>query len=327
MRYEVCRRAKIICGALVSGTAVLLFGAQASLLAAGNCSFKRSPAITLRNMGPCQFDIERLSFTGDPEQQATCLLTPVQRVGRLGPSLRGLPSPLAGRVGQSVDQGVREALRKVLVRSPDSAPVADSLDRGISSARDQEGRSHRAQYFVIHDTSSPNFANLPWPKNIDTDAKINDLRRYACDNDIERAHAFVNRAGAIFMAHDFDVPWRATKFEMATNFAEALKGLFLHIELIQPRRRDPRYRGRNDFLAPEPGFTEAQYDSLALLYATASVRAGAWLIPAFHAVIDEGIRDKHDDPQNFELARFADSLERLLARLKVQDATVRPIDP
>ena len=48
----------------------------------------------------------------------------------------------------------------------------------------------------------------------------------------------------------------------------------------------------------------------------ASVRTGAWLIPAFHAVIDEGIYDKHDDPQNFELEAFAASLEKLLARLK-----------
>jgi hypothetical protein len=47
----------------------------------------------------------------------------------------------------------------------------------------------------------------------------------------------------------------------------------------------------------------------------ASVRAGSWLIPAYHSVIDEGISNKHDDPQNFELASFAASLERLMAEL------------
>jgi hypothetical protein len=39
------------------------------------------------------------------------------------------------------------------------------------------------------------------------------------------------------------------------------------------------------------------------------------MIPAFHAVLDDGIRNKHDDPQNFELAAFAGSLDRLLAAL------------
>jgi hypothetical protein len=45
-------------------------------------------------------------------------------------------------------------------------------------------------------------------------------------------------------------------------------------------------------------------------------RAGRWLIPAFHAVIDEGIYDKHDDPQNFEFAVFDENLEKLLDRLR-----------
>jgi hypothetical protein len=126
---------------------------------------------------------------------------------------------------------------------------------------------------------------------------------------------FINRAGAIMLAHDFEMPWRATKFEMATNFGSALKGLFLHIELIQPRRRDPKFGRRNDYIAPQPGFTPAQYDALAVVYTVASVRAGFWMIPAFHAVLDEGIRNKHDDPQNFELDAFAGSFERLISEL------------
>ena len=64
----------------------------------------------------------------------------------------------------------------------------------------------------------------------------------------------------------------------------------------------------NDADAPEPGFTKKQYDRLALLYITASVRKGAYLIPGFHACVDQGIRNSHDDPQNFELPRFFQSL-------------------
>jgi hypothetical protein len=47
------------------------------------------------------------------------------------------------------------------------------------------------------------------------------------------------------------------------------------------------------------------------------VRAGFWLIPVFHGVIDEGIYNKHDDPQNFEIAAFGESLTRLRDRLAV----------
>jgi hypothetical protein len=168
----------------------------------------------------------------------------------------------------------------------------------------------------MHDTSSPNFGRRELPPDINTDAKINSLARFRCANHIELAHVFINRTGAVYVGHDFSVPWRATKFERATNFATALKGLFVHIELVQPRRSEPGRGWHNDFQAPVPGFSEAQYERLALVYIVASVRAGRWLIPAFHAVIDEGIYDKHDDPQNFEFARFNEKLDGLLERLK-----------
>ena len=120
------------------------------------------------------------------------------------------------------------------------------------------------------------------------------------------------------LGHDFEIPWRETKLERAPLFAGALKGLFLHVELIQPRRRAPGRGRRNDAMAPTPGFTTAQYDRLALLYTIASVRAGRWMIPAFHAPIDYGIRGGHDDPQNFEIAAFARSLHALTQQLQTQ---------
>jgi hypothetical protein len=106
---------------------------------------------------------------------------------------------------------------------------------------------------------------------------------------------------------------------MATNFEGALKGLFLHVELVQPRKRHPKFRGDNDYLAPQPGFTSEQYDALALTYTVASLRAGQWLIPAYHAVLDKGIPDGHDDPQNFDLDAFAGSLARLLDALQTPE--------
>ncbi len=114
------------------------------------------------------------------------------------------------------------------------------------------------------------------------------------------------------------VPWRSTKeFERALFFGTALKGLFIHVEMSQPRRGGPGHHA-TDSAAPNPGFSVAQYDRRALLYTIASVRAGEWLIPAFHAVIDNDTRGGHDDPQNFELAAFAQALDGILERLSGQ---------
>jgi hypothetical protein len=70
-----------------------------------------------------------------------------------------------------------------------------------------------------------------------------------------------------------------------------------------------------------------QYRRLALAYIAASVRAGHWMVPAFHAVIDEGIYDKHDDPQNFEFAKFNEAIDKLLKEMPAVVATSRNYVP
>ncbi len=295
--------------------ASILILASAQAFAAGECRFKKTPPITIKSMGPCNFDPETLSFAGDAQQQAKCLLTPVLEGGHLGPPLEKLPAALAERVGRSDNLPGRDALLALLKERGLNDTFSGNLVKPVARANDNDAQARPASYIVLHDTSSPNFRNLPWPLSIDDDPKINNLKRYACSNNIERAHIFINRMGNIFAPHDFGVPWRATKFEMAGNFEGRLKGLFLHIELVQPRKRHPKYRGNNDFLAPSPGFPPEQYDALALVYTVASLRAGTWLIPAYHSVLDDGIYNKHDDPQNFDLDAFADSLKRLLDQL------------
>lgn len=296
--------------------AVALIVTPGKVFAAGNCYFKKQPPVIVKNMGPCNFDPETLSFAGDAQQQAKCLLTPVLEGGRLGKPIDKLPDIFAQRVGRSDNLPDRAALEALLKERGLDVIFADRLSQPASRGNDNDALARGASYIVLHDTSSPNFRGLPWPLKIDDDPKINSLARYSCNNNIERAHIFINRMGDIFAPHDFAVPWRATKFEMATNFEGRLKGLFLHVELVQPRKRHPKFRGNNDHLAPSPGFPPAQYDALALVYVIASLRAGVWLIPAYHAVLDEGIYDKHDDPQNFDLDAFAGSLAKLLDRLK-----------
>lgn len=302
------------------GSCVLAIGlaiVSAAAAHAGNCYFPKRPPITVSHNGYCNFDFEKFSYAGSPAEQAACLLTPVKRGGFLGAKRASMPPFFVSHVGRTLGLPDMETLA-VLLKQQSMSDLADSLDRPVSRGNDNDPKAPPATYFVIHDTSTPNYGTLPWPAAIDTDPKINNLKRYACDNDIERAHVFINRRGEVFLAHDFSVPWRATKFETAQNFGLRLRGLYLHIELIQPRRRAAEFRGNNDYEAPDPGFSDAQYEALALVYAAASLRAGFWMIPAFHSVIDEKIANKHDDPQNFRLEDFAAALDRLLERLKQQ---------
>ncbi|MCA1591830.1 MAG: hypothetical protein LC754_04085, partial [Acidobacteria bacterium] len=112
--------------------------------------------------------------------------------------------------------------------------------------------------------------------------------------------------------HDFRQGWRSTRYEGQTT---RRRGLFLAVENIQTRRRDAR---GIDSEAPDPGFSDAQLERLALVYVAASVRRGEWLIPAFHAVIDLSA-GTHDDPQNFDLDRWAARLNSLLESIGSND--------
>jgi hypothetical protein len=270
------------------------------------------PSVILRTMGPCDFNVETLSFAGNSVEQAACLVRPVNRWAHLGPPLGNLPNALAARVGGSEALPDRAALTALIDESGLAPQFADGLNSQLSRARDGDPFSPMARYFVIHDTSGPKLGSFP--ANLDENARINNLARFHCSDSFELAHAVINRKGGVFFGHDFGVPWRSTKFERALFFGNALKGLFLHVELIQPRRRGPGRRA-NDIAAPDPGFTGAQYRRLALLYAIASVRAGEWLIPAFHAVIDGDVRGGHDDPQNFDIEAFAQALEGIMEQL------------
>ncbi len=230
---------------------------------AGKCSFAKRPPVVLKDSqveGFCKFDHATQLFGGTPAEQARCLLNPVEPVGRLGAAMDLLPEALEKRVGGEIDLPSRDALAGLLRDRGATQDLIDTLAQPVSHAHDNDPLARSATYIVFHDTSTPNYRTQPWPLSIDEDPKINNLARYECSNDIERAHVFINRSGKIFLAHDFTVPWRATKFEAAKNFGPALKGLFLHIELIQPRRALKGYGSRNDFLAPSPGFSQAQYE-------------------------------------------------------------------
>jgi hypothetical protein len=262
-------------------------------------------------LGNCKFDTNKLTFPGSAQEQAKCLLRPVKMMGNLGPVLNDLPKTLKQLVGQDVaiDRSkIRALLTSFNLKEDD---LGGSLDGPLSRAHNNASSAPMARYFVIHDTSQFHDGSS-FPAN--DDGELNNLVQFKPK---KAAHLFNNRlapaSSSFYAAHDFDTPWRATQLELKTGVAA--KGLFIHVENVQPRRRNPANPKPNDNLAPDPGFTDAQYTKLALAYIVASRRAGTWMIPAFHAVLDSGGVGDHDDPQNFDLEKFDAELGNLIGKL------------
>ncbi|MGH8051998.1 MAG: peptidoglycan recognition protein family protein [Arenimonas sp.] len=259
---------------------------------------------------PCSFDKTALRFMGTPTNQSLCLLREVKRWGKLSPNLHKLPSPLSELVGIETDiseEKLRQYIASIDVKESD---LGGLISDDISRAKSGNPTSAFANYFVIHDTSTPNFKEQDFPGNINESTwDHNKLARWN-KGENSKAHVFVNRLGESISPVHFSVPWRATKFELQYG-SDDLKGLFIHIELVQPRKSVSGTSKGNDAIGPTPGFTEAQYRRLALLYIAASVRRGSWLIPTYHTVLDAGKADGHDDPQNFSLENWANALAEI----------------
>jgi len=263
-----------------------------------------------QDIGECRFSPETLTFAGTRTEQATCLLRKIELL-----AVRK-PQPLPKVIGALMkrDDGPTAQQKAAAIAAfpePYRSYAAQWADAPIS--RTQEGLP--ALYFVIHDTSTPFYANDPFPKRLNQDHRVNDFTPYMDGTFAKEpvAHIFLNRVGQIWAGHDFQEGWRATKLESRVIGPRA-RGRMVHIETVQPRRFLPGATSRGQTYGPKPGFTKDQYRMLAALYVYASARAGVWLIPAQHNTVDAGIPEAHDDPQNFELKQFAKELEKLLGK-------------
>ena len=241
-------------------------------------------------------------------EQARNLLRKVGLTGKCSTELPTLDTAFAARVGQTCqitrDQ-VRVYLDKVHVNDWE---VGGNLDMPVSST----ASGVFAKYMVIHDTSFPRY-NSEFPNNINDESwEWNKLNRWVANV----THVFVNRAGDSKTVTPFHEGMTATKLERFVMGQGASKGLYLHIELIQPRKSRKGFGNHNDVDSPTPGFTDAQYLRLAQLYTIASVRKGEWLIPAFHACVDQGIKYAHDDQQGFDLDKFFSTLRTVWAEIE-----------
>ncbi len=264
---------------------------------------------------PCKLDEKTLQFVGQPIEQARCLLRPNKIGGVLGDELKKLPNPFEKLIGKQI-KIKKEKLRKYLQTNKfDEKTLGGSLDEPLSTAKLPNGETIQALYFLLHDTSTPNYEDKDFPADINEKTwRFNNLETWL-KNPV--AHIFVNRLGESITTTPFNQP--VTK-GFGTKFARDIlkldaKGLQIHIELIQPRKATPNFPKGNDAISPEIGFTDKQYERLAMLYVCASLRRGTWLIPAFHSAMDAGIKDAHDDPQNFDLDKFGKILEKLIRKI------------
>ena len=263
-----------------------------------------------QGIGYCNFSERSLSFAGTATDQALCLLTPVKRYAHLGTPLERLPQTLRKLMNNPQRPPSRGAATAYL---SDQGLSADMMGGPVSGRIAKTPTGKPARYFVIHDTSSPNLKMDPFPEKIDTNSWVNSFHRY--EGGKPKAHIFINREGVVRQFLNFSVPWRATKLESKV-IGVASRGRFIHIELIQPRRSDPKGRTENDHIAPMPGFSAIQYTRLAQAYVIASVRAERWLIPAYHTTLDTGLEDGHDDPQNFDLLAWDTAISAVLKGMK-----------
>lgn len=282
--------------------------------------------------GLCRFDHEALTFKGSPAEQAKCLLRPVRRGASIGEALGALPPPFDTIVGRPFDLQKSSVRTYLWNRNILEAEVGGSLGNPVSRARSNDPLAPAARYFVLHDTSTPNCSHrrqagcsrlgqMPakrdtkaWPWN---DERLVIMRKTPSEDQEPVGHVFIGRTGISKTALDFSEPWRATHLEKQDPSYPS-RGLFLHIESVQPRIGQPAVSDPqdepNDLIAPTPGFTERQYERLALVYVAASARRGEWLVPAFHAVLDHSI-GTHDDPQNFDLTAWGEALIRIIEEI------------
>jgi len=258
---------------------------------------------------PCPFNQQQMSFTGSAAEQARCLLRFVNRVGNVDDTPTTLPPVLAALLAAPQTLTISRAqLRSHLQHQNISeSTVGGSVDDPVCRADTNNPAAPFARYFVIHDTSTKLADNQTFdPAFINTTAwSGNNLATVPAD----KTHIYINRLGRTKTDTAYSTPLRATQFELRPAHTR-FRGLCLHHELVQPRKGP----GHSDPEAPDPGFTAAQYERLALQYCIASVRRGSWMIPAFHCVLDLHVGD-HDDPQKFDLAAWDHAIGEVQAAI------------
>lgn len=252
--------------------------------------------------GPCRFNSETLRFGGTVAETTACLLRKVRERGS-GADAQPVPEWLLERVTRPFPFSAGQVQRYIDAENIVASDLTDRIAVGDTPDR---------RYFVIHDTSAPEIesAGTAFPANIN-EASYSGNRLNGWTGAARRVNLIISRDGRSRRLREWGAsrPLPATKIEQ-TNRAPAARRVFVHVENIQPRIKPP---GSWAWRAPVPGFAPAQEERLALAYVIASMRAGRWLIPAYHFNIDQGLPDVHDDPQHADLASWVAKVQEIEA--------------
>ena len=166
-------------------------------------------AYFIKTMGRCGFDQATMSFHGDGVEQARCLMRGMDETRNLGAQMAMMPAPLADRVGNEAGLPTREALSTYLSKLDLEWDFAQYLWLPVSRANDNDPTAPMARYFVIHDTSGPNFGHRAFPEEVDNgNSKINSLNKFKCSDGWGKAHVVINRSGDMLLNHELAIPWR-----------------------------------------------------------------------------------------------------------------------
>lgn len=162
-----------------------------------------------------------------------------QGYGNPGPAPATLPVPLDDLINQPVNVKTKSLRRYLAAHNITEANIGGLLSTPLTTAR----------YFVIHDTSY-----LSQERFLPCRHRRTDLgRQQPAPLGASEGHTRLReRLAESATASNFEVMVGATKYEKRNP---GRKVLFVYVELIQPRRRDPAGGANNDAFAPSPSFT------------------------------------------------------------------------
>ena len=239
--------------AIVAGMALSL-SAQVAWSAQCKPHHFRAPYF-IKSMGRCAFDQATMSFHGDGVEQTRCLMRGMDETRNLGAQMAMMPAPLADRVGNEAGLPTREALSTYLSKLDLEWDFAQYLWLPVSHANDNDPTAPMARYFVIHDTSGPNFGHHAFPEEVGNgNSKINSLNKFRCSDGWGKAHVVINRSGDMLLNHELEIPVARDQIRAGGEFQRRAEGPLPACRVNSTAARRLRPRPPQRCAKPQSGF-------------------------------------------------------------------------
>jgi hypothetical protein len=202
-----------------------------------------------------QFDYLRLKYSGGIKQECEILLKKPLRGGHVKAKKPKIDSVFLALISGEMlvnKQKFRDYLDSNTIIQAD---IGCNIDNGLSTIiNPATNKRETAKYFILHDVSYSQ-DGLIFPGNIDSISyranQFSYWTKIQKEKNVTLAHVFINRLGESKTYANFSHPCLTTKFEKPKyNKHFNLQGLFLGVELVQPRLR-PHTRTKYYSIAPK----------------------------------------------------------------------------